>query len=50
MAPEMKGRAIGAFGKIAEIDGGYIGGYVKPANNGGAGGSTGLLDKICYQE
>jgi hypothetical protein len=32
MASEMKGRTIGGFGKIAEIDGGYFGGYVKPAN------------------
>jgi hypothetical protein len=32
MASEMKGRTIGGFGKIAEIDGGYFGGYIKPAN------------------
>jgi ISXO2-like transposase domain len=33
MAEEMKGRTLGGEGKVAEIDGGYFGGYVKPANN-----------------
>jgi hypothetical protein len=32
MAEEMKGRMIGGPGKVAEIDGGYFGRYVKPAN------------------
>jgi len=32
MASEMKGRTIGGPGKEAEVDGGYFGGYVKPAN------------------
>ncbi len=32
MAEELKGRMIGDDGKVAEIDGGYFGGYVKPAN------------------
>jgi transposase-like protein len=32
MAEEMKGRMIGGEGKVAEVDGGYFGGYVKPAN------------------
>jgi hypothetical protein len=32
MAEEMKGRKIGGEGKVAEIDAGYFGGYVKPAN------------------
>jgi hypothetical protein len=32
MAVEMKGRTIGGPGKVAEVDGGYFGGYVKPAN------------------
>jgi hypothetical protein len=32
MAVELKGRTIGGNGKIAEIDSGYFGGYVKPAN------------------
>jgi transposase-like protein len=32
MAEEMKGRMIGGDGKEAEVDGGYFGGYVKPAN------------------
>ncbi len=32
MAEEMKGRTLGGEGKVAEIDGGYFGGYVKPAN------------------
>src|SRR3984893_17006900 len=31
MAVELKGRVIGGEGKIAEVDGGYFGGYVKPA-------------------
>lgn len=33
MAEEMKGRMIGGEGKVAEIDGGYFGGYQKPANH-----------------
>ncbi len=33
LAEEMKGRVVGGEGKVAEIDGGYFGGYVKPANN-----------------
>jgi transposase-like protein len=32
MAEELKGRKIGGEGKVAEVDGGYFGGYVKPAN------------------
>jgi transposase-like protein len=32
MAGELKDRMIGGEGKIAEVDGGYFGGYVKPAN------------------
>lgn len=32
MASEMKGRTVGGEGKEAEVDGGYFGGYVKPAN------------------
>ena len=32
MAEEMRGRVVGGEGKIAEVDGGYFGGYVKPAN------------------
>ncbi len=32
MAEEMKGRKIGGAGKVAEVDAGYFGGYVKPAN------------------
>jgi transposase-like protein len=32
MAEELRGRTIGGEGKVAEIDGGYFGGYVKPAN------------------
>jgi transposase-like protein len=32
MAEELKGRVIGGEGKVAEIDGGHFGGYVKPAN------------------
>ena len=32
MAEEMRGRMIGGEGKEAEVDGGYFGGYVKPAN------------------
>ena len=31
MAEEMKGRVVGGEGKVAEVDGGYFGGYVKPA-------------------
>jgi transposase-like protein len=33
MAEELKGRVIGGEGKVAEVDGGYFGGYVKPANH-----------------
>jgi transposase-like protein len=32
MASEMKGRILGGEGKVAEVDGGFFGGYVKPAN------------------
>jgi transposase-like protein len=32
MAEEMKGRVVGGEGKTAEVDGGYFGGYRKPAN------------------
>jgi hypothetical protein len=32
MASEMRGRELGGDGKVAEIDGGHFGGYVKPAN------------------
>ncbi len=32
MAAELKGRVIGGDGKVAEVDLGYFGGYVKPAN------------------
>ena len=32
MAEEMKGRIVGGEGKTAEIDAGWFGGYVKPAN------------------
>src|SRR6202166_1378694 len=32
MAEEMRGRVVGGGGKTAEVDGGYFGGYVKPAN------------------
>src|SRR6185312_3099253 len=32
MAAELKGRVVGGEGKSVEVDGGYFGGYVKPAN------------------
>lgn len=32
MAEELKGRVVGGEGKVAEVDGGYFGGYCKPAN------------------
>jgi hypothetical protein len=32
MAEELRGRVVGGEGKEASIDGGYFGGYVKPAN------------------
>ncbi len=32
MAAELKGRVIGGDGKVAEVERGYFGGYVKPAN------------------
>ena len=32
MASEMKGKMVGGIGKVAEVDGGYFGGYQKPAN------------------
>ena len=32
MSEELKGRTVGGEGRIAEVDGGYFGGYVKPAN------------------
>src|SRR6202171_5973153 len=33
MAEEMRGRVVGGEGRVAEVDGGYSGGYVKPTNN-----------------
>ena len=33
MATEMKGHQLGGIGKTVEVDGGYFGGYVKPANH-----------------
>ena len=33
MAAEVRQNAIGGEGKRAEVDGGYFGGYVKPANH-----------------
>jgi transposase-like protein len=33
MAEEIKGRVVGGHGEEVEIDGGYFGGYIKPANN-----------------
>jgi hypothetical protein len=32
MAEELRGRTLGGEGKVAEVDAGYFGGYVKPAN------------------
>jgi transposase-like protein len=32
MAEELKGRVVGGNGKVAEVDSGYFGGYVRPAN------------------
>jgi transposase-like protein len=32
MAAELRGRVVGGEGKVAEVDTGYFGGYVKPAN------------------
>jgi hypothetical protein len=32
LAEEMKSRVVGGEGQTAEVDGGYFGGYVKPAN------------------
>ena len=33
MAEEFKGRKLGGEGKVAEVDGAYFGGYVRPANH-----------------
>ena len=33
MASELKGMRVGGAGKTVEVDGGYFGGYVKPANH-----------------
>jgi transposase-like protein len=33
MASEVKGYQMGGVGKVVEIDGGYFGGYIKPANH-----------------
>ena len=33
MATEMKGHQLGGVGKVVEVDGGYFGGYIKPANH-----------------
>ena len=44
MAEELKGRVVGGEGKVAEVDGGYFGGYVKPANL-----NENRLDRRCSQ-
>ncbi len=33
MGEEMKGRVVGGEGEEVEVDGGYFGGYIKPANH-----------------
>ncbi len=33
MATEVKGYKLGGVGKTVEVDGGYFGGYIKPANH-----------------
>ena len=33
MAQEMKGMHLGGDGETVEVDGGYFGGYIKPANH-----------------
>ena len=33
MATELKGMRVGGDGETVEVDGGYFGGYVKPANH-----------------
>lgn len=33
MASELKGMRLGGEGETVEVDGGYFGGYIKPANN-----------------
>jgi len=33
MASELKGMRLGGAGETVEVDGGYFGGYVKPANH-----------------
>ena len=33
VASEMKGKQVGGEGTTVEIDGGYFGGYIKPANH-----------------
>src|SRR5271154_2391330 len=33
IASEMKGAHVGGAGKVAEVDGAYFGGYIKPANH-----------------
>ncbi|GJD40057.1 hypothetical protein OICFNHDK_2522 [Methylobacterium bullatum] len=30
---ELKGRFVGGEGRTVEVDGGYFGGYIKPANH-----------------
>ena len=32
MASELKGMTVGGVGRTVEVDGGYFGGYIKPAN------------------
>ena len=33
MATELKGMRVGGDGETVEVDGGYFGGYIKPANH-----------------
>src|ERR1700680_2147268 len=44
MASDVHGQVIGGAGKVAEIDGGYFGGYVKPKNRRDARKDRRLLE------
>ena len=42
MAEEFRGRKIGGEDKVAETDGAYFGGYVRPANSGNIAATVAL--------
>jgi hypothetical protein len=49
MAEELKGRIVGGEGKVAEVDGGYFGGYIKFRLSEAAAGKHKLSQTSCAE-